>query len=106
MAKTYPFRLEAETGYRAGNNWHTIYPWLASDLTFFGALAALGVMASLLAKSWGDALQYGNPYAVGFLSQILMLFFYIPANNGRLSYPEETTCFWGLLALWLLSRKR
>jgi hypothetical protein len=106
QSRSYPHRLEAETRYSATNNWHTIYPWLASDLTFFGAAVFVGLLAYLLARALTDSLVAKNPFAVGFLGQILMLFYYIPANNGRLSYPEETMAFWGLLLLWLLTAKR
>jgi hypothetical protein len=106
LERPYPARLEAVSGYRIANYWHTVYPWLASDVTFPGAIVFMGVMAFLLARAWSDALVGANPFAAGFLVQMLMLFFYIPANNGRLSFPEETLTFWGLMVLWLTTRKR
>ncbi len=48
LQRSYPYRLEAETGYDVSYYWHTIYPWLASDLTFPGALVAVGLLAALL----------------------------------------------------------
>ncbi len=101
----YPMRLDAATGYSAANNWHTIYPWLASDLTFPGAIVFVGCLAYLLSRAWTESLAGDNPFAVGFVAQLLILFFYIPANNGRLSYPEETLAFWGLMLLWLMTRQ-
>lgn len=100
----YPARLEAETGYSTAHYWHTIYPWIASDLTFPGAIIFIGIMGYLLAQSWRDACRAENPFAVGFFTQILLLFYYIPANNGRLMYPEEALTFWGLLVCWKLTR--
>ncbi len=103
---TYPLRLQADSGYDAFGVWHTAYPWLASDLTFFGAIVFMGWMGYLLALVWKDAVCKTNPFAVGFLVQILMFFYYIPANNGRISFPEEAIAFWGTLMLWLLTRER
>ena len=104
ILKSYPGRLYSATGYDYENNWHTIYPWLASDVTFFGAFFIVGLFAYLLSLAWNDALIGANPFAFGFLAQILILFFYVPANSGRLSYPEEMFAFWGLLILWWSTR--
>ena len=104
--QTYPARLESTSGYDANTVWHTAYPWLASDLTFPGALLFVGMMGYLLAQVWADAVCKTNPFAVGFLAQLLIFLYYIPANNGRLSYPEETLAFWGTLLLWRLTRER
>jgi len=103
---TYPARLEAETGYSSTQYWHTIYPWLASDLTFFGALLFVGLMGFLLARAWADSLVGANPFALGFLGQILLLFYYIPANNLRMANPEASFALWGLFILWQITRGR
>lgn len=103
---TYPARLENSSGYRADLYWHTVYPWLASDLTFAGALVFMGVVGFLLAAVWSDALRDRNPFALGFLGQLLLFFYYIPANNTRLGNPEAAVTLWGLLALWLITRER
>ncbi len=102
----YPARLEAATGYSATSSWHTIYPWLASDLTFPGALLFIGLMAYFLAMVWRDSLLGENPFAVACFAQLLLMFYYIPANDCRLAFSEELITFWTLLAVWLLTRKR
>jgi len=104
--RCYPARLEADNGYSATGRWHSIYAWLASDLTFLGALLAVGVLAVLMAQSWRDSIGGRNPFAIAFFVQTLMIFYYVPANNGRLSFSEEMIAFWVLLLLWKLSRRR
>ena len=103
--RCYPIRLEKVTGYSATNHWHTIYPWLASDFTFPGAVLMIGVLAFVLARAWQDCLIGVNPFAIGVLSQMLLMFYYIPANNARLMFSEEIITFWGLIALWQLTRQ-
>lgn len=100
---TYPVRYEAISGYRCGYQWHTIYPWLASDLTFPGALAFIAVCAWLLARAWRDTLEDENPFAAAFFSQVALLFFFIPMNSSRLAWSEELVAFWSLLLLWQMT---
>jgi hypothetical protein len=100
--QTYVARLEATTGYSATEKWHTIYPWLASDFTYGGALVAVGLLGYLLARVWGSALRDRSVLSVALLAQLLLIMYYIPANNGRLSYPEESLAFWGLFVAWTL----
>lgn len=102
--RCYPIRLEQQTGYSASNYWHTIYPWLASDCTFPGSILMIGFLAFLLSRAWQDCLWGANPFAVGLLSQMLLMFYYIPANNSRLMFSEDILTFWGLVALWQLTR--
>jgi hypothetical protein len=104
--RSYPARAEVVSGYSANSSFHTIYPWLASDLTFPGALLFMGLMGFLLALSWSDSLRGENPFAAGFLCQALLMFYYVPCNNIRLGFSEELIAFWGLLVLWFVTRKR
>ncbi|WP_146451901.1 hypothetical protein [Bythopirellula polymerisocia] len=105
LNKSYPYRLESETGYSVAHYWHTIYPWLASDLSFPGSILGIAVLAYLLGRAWKDAMWGQNPFAAGFLGQILLLFYYIPANNVRLMFSEEAIAFWGLLFLWKITSR-
>lgn len=97
---TYPARYELLSGYRVGHHWHTIYPWLASDVTFLGALVVVGICGYLLARSWRDLLDSQNPFAAAFFLQIALLMFFIPMHSSRLAWSEELISFWVLLALW------
>ncbi len=101
--RSYPARLELETGYSATGKWHTIYPWLASDATFLGAIFLVGVLAFFLARSWADCLNCQNALAIPFFCLCSMCFYYLPANNGRLSYPEESIAFWGIFLAWQIT---
>lgn len=101
----YPARLEEETGYSTAHYWHTIYPWIASDLSFPGALVFMGFMAYLLAQAWSDTRRGENPFALGFFSQLMLLFYYVPANNCRLMFSEEAVTFWTLLVAWRCTRR-
>jgi len=103
-ASTYPARLETATGYSSVAAWHTAYAWLASDLTFPGALVFVACAAAVLGLAWCDSLVGANPFAVGFVSQAILFFYYLPANNVRMANPEAAFSLYGLFGLWLWTR--
>ncbi len=49
---TYPARTEARTGYPADVVWSTVYPWLASDLSWAGTLVLMVFLGRWTARMW------------------------------------------------------
>lgn len=86
-----PGLLEDKTGWGMLSLWHSIYPWLASDFGFIGALFVLAMFSYLFALSWGKALVTLNPRWIILAYLMLILFYYIPANNQVFQSGE--TCF-------------
>ncbi len=78
---TYPARTEVLTGWPSGMYWATIYPWLASDLTFPGAVLFMGVVGWWLARLWYEAAALRRHLSVLLLCQVAILIAYVPANN-------------------------
>lgn len=78
---TYPVRIEAQTGWDAYANWHTVFPWLASDLTFWGAILFLSVFIAIYATSWNRILRNGHWINILMFANINIMLLYIPANN-------------------------
>ncbi|WP_084003783.1 hypothetical protein, partial [Cupriavidus pauculus] len=70
-----PGQLEAQTGWSMMALWHSIYPWLASDFGFVGALVVLGGFAYVLGLSWGRALASASAPCVIMAFMMLVLFF-------------------------------
>jgi hypothetical protein len=81
VAETYPARTETLTGWPAGQYWATIYPWLASDLTFPGAVLFMGVVGWWLARFWFEAAFQRRRLSLLMLCQLTLLIAYVPANN-------------------------
>lgn len=52
----YPMRIE-ENGWDAYGYWSTIYPWIASDVSFPGTLIVVFLIGRLFALSWLDTLR-------------------------------------------------
>ena len=96
-AGSLPGLLEAQTGWGMFTSWHSIYPWLASDFGFIGALFVLGILAYLFALSWGRSLISLAPKWIILCYLLLILFFYIPGNNQVFQTGETWFAFFILL---------
>lgn len=103
--KTYPARI-AKYGWDALGRFHTFYLWVASDVSFPGTIVIMYVLGRLLAVCWVNAVDGANPLAVALLANVLIVFYYIPANNQVMQYPEQMTAFWVTLAVWWLTTYR
>lgn len=97
-----PGQLEEQTGWGMFALWHSIYPWLASDFGFAGALLALGAFAYLLGLSWGRSLATVSAPWLVMTFMMVILFFYVPANNQIFQTAETCTAFFivGFQLLW------
>src|SRR6266850_4716245 len=102
----YPVRVERSRGWGAYENWISIYPWLASDVSFPGTILVVFLIGRLFAQSWLDTLRGDNPLAVVMFSIFVIMLFYFPANNQMLQSGEGLMAFWGTLILWRRSRGR
>ena len=45
MKRSYVFRMEIEDGWKMMRQWHSFYTWIASDVTFFGVIIVLFLLA-------------------------------------------------------------
>jgi len=102
---SYPARIE-KYGWDAEGLWSSIYPWIASDVSFPGTILVVYLIGRLFALSWLDTLGGANPFGVVLFSQFVIMLFYFPANNQLLQAGEGFTAFWGTLILWQLTRRR
>jgi hypothetical protein len=104
---TMPYPMRAEhRGWNAMGLWSTIYPWLASDLTFPGVLLIIFLIGRLHAQSWLDTLRGGNPFAIASFSMLTLMVFYFPANNQLLQDGEPLLGFLLIITVWQISRMR
>jgi len=101
----YPVRIE-KYGWDAYGLWSTIYPWIASDVSFPGTILVVFLVGRLFALSWLDTLKGNNPFAIAIFAMLLMILFYFPATNQWLQGGEGLVAFWGILALWLFTRRK
>lgn len=101
--KTYPARTEVLTGYPALMFWATIYPWLASDLTFPGAILFMVLVGWLMANFWIEAICYARPLSIALFGQMFLLIIFIPANNQIFVSRSSFVGFFTLLFLYIVT---
>src|SRR5207302_1373164 len=104
--RPYPMRVETHTGWDAYGHWSAFYAWIASDVSFPGTLLLLALLGRGLALSWLDTVDGANPFAIGVFGLLVLMLAYIPANNQIFQNGESAVGFVGLIALWLLTRRR
>jgi hypothetical protein len=102
----YPARVEEAFGYSMLGHWHSVYPWLASDLTFPGVVLFVALIGALLAVTWFETLAATNPFSVALFANLCLMLVYFNANNQMLGFPVQFSTMMGTLALWLLTRWR
>jgi hypothetical protein len=103
MDMPYPARIE-KYGWNAYSLWSTIYPWIASDVSFPGTIVLVFIIGRLFALTWLDAIKGSNPFAIVMFAQFLIMLYYFSANNQCVQSGEGFSSFWSLLLLWLFYR--
>ena len=103
--QSIPGVLERDFGWGMLLLWHSIYPWLASDVGFAGALVVMGALGYLLGLSWGKSLTTATAPWLVLLYLLLILFFYIPANN-QIFQTGETCIAFSVVLIWAMASGR
>lgn len=70
-----------QMGWDTASQWSTIFPWVASDLSFFGAPFFVAAFAFFWGSSYKSAIVEKNDAGAIIFILLSVCFFYIPANN-------------------------
>jgi hypothetical protein len=103
--RPYPLRLQ-QYGWDGYLYWSSIYPWIASDVTFPGTILVVALIGYLFARTWLETVYTRNPFAIAVYAQFSIMLFYFSANNQLFQNGEGVFGFLGLLCLWLVSRRK
>lgn len=101
--RSYPARLERR-GWDSEGLWSSIYPWIASDVSFPGTLLVVFLVGLLFGKLWLDVLVGRNPFAVALFAQVVLMLFYFPANNQLMQSGEGLSAFLVSCFAWAWTR--
>jgi len=79
--KTYLHRMDKKYRIPGKRNWHSIFPWIASDITFLGSLILFFILSIIYGRTWKEVLKYKNPVSLLLFSLLTIMFVFVPANN-------------------------
>lgn len=99
--ETYPYRTELVTGWSSTSVWHTIFPWLASDLTWIGAILFLTLCAYIYGKCWYEIKYQGCWQSIFLFAVLTVMWFYMVANNQLLTAKSTFFVLLAAIVLWL-----
>lgn len=101
---TYQTKLESFE-WDAMVNWHTIYTWLANDVSFIGVIFVMFVMGYMYASVWKGVLFQQDPVAIVLMCLFSLIFIFMSSNNVVLSNPATFSAFWGLTFFWIYKKR-
>lgn len=102
---SYLARNEAQTGWPALLWWSTIFPWVASDTTYFGTVLFMVLVGFIIGRCWVNVIITGNPIGFAVLAQMFTLVFMFPANNALAQTLEGLFSLIGVLLIYVMSWK-
>lgn len=102
MANSYPVRMEQEFGVGAYSAWHSIFPWLASDFTFIGAILVVGIFIFFWAKAWKEFIELKSWISIVFFAHFTILMLYIPCNNQLFQTRDSIISTIVIAILWYM----
>ena len=86
VTQNYPYLVGYATGWDQ-SKWHTVFSWLASDLTFTGVVVFMGMIGFIYGRVWREILLYKNPFSILVFTMMNIGFVYAPANNQLMHSP-------------------
>ena len=100
LANSYPVRMQAEFGVKAYSYWHTVFPWWASDFTWFGAILVVSVFVYYWGKSWRELRIFRSLPSVVLFSHLTLFVLYIPCNNQLFQTRESIVSTLVIALIW------
>lgn len=98
---TYQVRLEPY-GWDSDTNWHTMYTWLANDVSFYGVVLVMFAIGIIFGMMFKDAVITKNPFARASVFFYILMLVFIPCNNQIAQSNENLCAFLLLIGLWMI----
>ncbi len=101
---TYQVKVENAYGWGADMRWHSIYTWLANDVSFYGVIVVMFLLGVLFAMMFKDAITTKNPFAKASVFYFVLFAIFIPCNNQLAQRADTLFSFVLLVVCWIISR--
>jgi hypothetical protein len=102
LPQTYMVRAEEKTGWPALVYWSTIFPWIASDISFTGCGVLFAFIGFIYPRILYRAYYSRCPLSATLLFYLNVLLIYVPCNNQMMQMRQAMVAFVGTsLAYWI-----
>ncbi len=101
---TYQVKLE-KYGWDSDVRWHSIYTWLANDVSFYGVILVMLLIGMLFGMMFLDAIKFKNPFARASVFFFILMMLFIPCNNQVGQTADNLLGFITLVFFWLLCKQ-
>ena len=91
-------------GWDSDIQWHSMYTWLANDVSFFGVILVMLVIGLLFGAMFRDAITTANPFAKISIFYFILMMLFIPCNNQIAQKADTLFSFILVVACWLISK--
>ena len=102
---SYLHRVEMAFPWAEAHNWHSLYTWLANDVSFFLVPIVFFVFGYVFCNAWVDSIRRHNPYAIVVFCLFFIRFAYTSANNQVTSSSFSFVAWYFALIMWYLSNR-
>ena len=103
---TYIHRMEIEFGRAGLRSWNTAFPWIASDITFLGAILIFIPVAIIYAIAWREVILYKNKISLLMFCTITIGLVFLPANNQLLHGYDGFFATIFTFLFWIFNHKK
>ncbi|HWW04948.1 hypothetical protein [Collimonas sp.] len=100
-SRSYPARLEQAEDWGMLTLWDSIYPWIASDVGFFGALLIVFLIGRYFAMTWIYSIRDADKISILLFSYFIIILLYFPANNQLMQNGESCIGFYFTFIIWI-----
>lgn len=80
LEKTYPYRVGVEHGW-GFDKWHSLFSWMASDITFFGVIIFSLFFGFVYGRVWRESINISNIFSGPLFIYFSMGVIFCYANN-------------------------
>jgi hypothetical protein len=97
---TYPYRAGLEFGW-GETKWHSLFSWMASDISFFGVIIFSGLFGAFYGLLWRQSINFSNPISGPLFSLLTLGLIFSLANNQLMHSLSGILSLVTLLLLWI-----
>lgn len=101
---TYQYRAQ-QYNWDENEQWHSMFSWLANDVSFVGVAFFMLLVGICFAKSFRDSIETNNPFAIMLVFYFTLMMFFAPCNNQIFQSTGTLFSFVLVMFCWLHFRR-